>query len=455
MGKDYANAYPRKRFFVEMFTRDVTLADCILDLIDNAIDGLVRTRRLDLGEGLLADTPVRGRTRLPTIKVDYSPTGFEIADNCGGISMADARNEAFNFGHSHSFSAGGGEARLGVYGIGLKRAVFKMGREFEVESRTTEDGFRLTLDVDKWLVRDQHPGDWRMPLETAEPARSLKTAGTRIQVRRLREDVQAVVREDPTLSPRLRDSIGKTYGLLLGKHVDIVLNGEPVAPWALELGVSEEVTPALQRFEFDGVSALVLAGLSAPDARGQWSAESAGWYVACNGRLVVVADQTALAGWATGSLSRFHMGKFRSFRGIALLWASEPLKLPWTTSKRGLNTESPVYLCLRHHMLKVTRPVLDFLNRMYPQDPAEAPHELAMARSVRPQPLTALKSGGEAPFEAGPKARRMPKTTQTVQYAAQKADLDLVRRHLREPDISNVRIGEYTFQYYLRAEGLK
>ncbi len=33
-----AKAYPRKHFFFEMFTRDLSLEDCVLDLIDNSID---------------------------------------------------------------------------------------------------------------------------------------------------------------------------------------------------------------------------------------------------------------------------------------------------------------------------------------------------------------------------------------------------------------------------------
>ena len=36
-----------------MFTRDISLEDCILDLIDNAIDGLVRTRKIDISASLL------------------------------------------------------------------------------------------------------------------------------------------------------------------------------------------------------------------------------------------------------------------------------------------------------------------------------------------------------------------------------------------------------------------
>ena len=36
---DTAAAIPTKQFFVSMLTRDISLADAILDLIDNCLDG--------------------------------------------------------------------------------------------------------------------------------------------------------------------------------------------------------------------------------------------------------------------------------------------------------------------------------------------------------------------------------------------------------------------------------
>src|SRR4051794_40593306 len=41
--QDKAHANPTKRFFVRMITRDITLDDCILDLIDNSVDGAWRS----------------------------------------------------------------------------------------------------------------------------------------------------------------------------------------------------------------------------------------------------------------------------------------------------------------------------------------------------------------------------------------------------------------------------
>ena len=39
---DRAEASPTKQFFVSMLTRDINLADAILDLLDNCLDGALQ-----------------------------------------------------------------------------------------------------------------------------------------------------------------------------------------------------------------------------------------------------------------------------------------------------------------------------------------------------------------------------------------------------------------------------
>src|SRR5687768_6965667 len=99
MPDSFASAVPRKKFFLEMFTRDISLQDCILDLIDNSIDGLIRTHDLNLDAmqllGFVANEP--HRNGLEQIKVDYTPDRFRIRDNCGGIARGYAEAEVFNF----------------------------------------------------------------------------------------------------------------------------------------------------------------------------------------------------------------------------------------------------------------------------------------------------------------------------------------------------------------------
>ncbi len=51
-----ADASPTKGVFLEMFVRDLSLEDCILDLVDNSIDSLIKSRNIDVSEALLPET---------------------------------------------------------------------------------------------------------------------------------------------------------------------------------------------------------------------------------------------------------------------------------------------------------------------------------------------------------------------------------------------------------------
>src|SRR5438034_9382563 len=98
-----AQAYPRKNFFVQMFTKDISLEDCVLDLIDNSVDGFISSRGLRLSEIASAiwetKSPKISTANLPLINVSISEAGFKISDNCGGIELKEALTEAFNFCH--------------------------------------------------------------------------------------------------------------------------------------------------------------------------------------------------------------------------------------------------------------------------------------------------------------------------------------------------------------------
>src|SRR4051794_5826191 len=98
----YASAVPHKRFFLEMFTRDISLQDCILDLIDNSIDGFIRSNNVDLDVKRLLAWADGGQSATGTrssVAVKYNGE-FLIEDKSGGITRKQAEEEVFNFGHS-------------------------------------------------------------------------------------------------------------------------------------------------------------------------------------------------------------------------------------------------------------------------------------------------------------------------------------------------------------------
>ena len=96
---DYVNAEPTKRFFVEMLIRDIRLEDAIVDLVDNAIDSLMRRKGIDL-PALVTDVadPSLASEQSHFVNIKLDDAGFSIEDNCGGIELEDAKEHVFRFG---------------------------------------------------------------------------------------------------------------------------------------------------------------------------------------------------------------------------------------------------------------------------------------------------------------------------------------------------------------------
>jgi len=98
-----------------------------------------------------------------------------VVDNASGIEFEAAQHEVFRFGHSGSHSAP--RDRLSVYGIGMKRALFKIGREISILSEHKLGGFSLRLSVPNWARDTKLP--WTIPIAKREP--TAKT-GTTISI---------------------------------------------------------------------------------------------------------------------------------------------------------------------------------------------------------------------------------------------------------------------------------
>ena len=446
-----AEAYPRKRFFLEMFTRDITLIDSILDLADNSIDALVRREEIDVSESLLyvekngnqnSKNPESNNSFIGQVKIQLSSESFVIADNSGGITRQEAEKEIFRFGAPES-----PRGKLGVYGVGLKRAIFKIGRQIRIVSRTENEGFSIDIDLDAW---EQEEEDWTFPLTYISGAGSRRAAGTRIEITRLRPEILLRI-ESGSLEKRLVDRIQTTYGLFLGKHVEISVNSRKLKPHPIPFGESEEIVPAIDRVEREVDGGLVKVTLVAGLAMRTWKADVAGWYALCHGRIVVAANKHALTGWGDG-MSSFQP-KYRGFVGAAFYFSDNPYTLPWTTTKHGLNQEASVYQETKKRMEAVSGPVLRFLDRYYPSSSGDQgrPEIRSVSDGIKAVDIRKVAAtGNQSQFIATP-ARKL-KTTVRIQYDAEETDIEMIRRNLGKRNLSAARVGEHTFKYYLEME---
>jgi hypothetical protein len=167
---------PTKAFFVDMLTRDIQLERAVLDLVDNSVDGAKRLRPaqpMDFA-GL-------------RVEIVVSAGRFMIYDNCGGFDIATAKDYAFRFGRA--VGAQSTPYSIGQFGVGMKRALFKFGRSFEVTSATATERWVVDVDVDEWERR----GDWHFRFSMIETGIVVpgEDRGTTIIVRNLRAEVAA------------------------------------------------------------------------------------------------------------------------------------------------------------------------------------------------------------------------------------------------------------------------
>lgn len=434
----YASAEVRKQFFIEMFTRDISLEDCVLDLIDNSLDSYLQKHDTSISQLVFGPDGNPKADDLGKIDVTCNERQVKVVDTCGGIVRQRAMGEVFCFGHDEGDQVG----KLGAYGVGMKRALFKIGNNFHIISRTPKEGFEVTFRLDEWAETE----DWKIPIKFIGGADSEKKAGTSITVTELHNEVALRIKEGGVPN-NILDDAATTYPYFLGQCVRLRINDTDVNPEPIKLGELHGVLRAAsEKFEQDGVK-VTLAATVAP---GQRTAEEAGWYILCNGRVVVRADKTNLTGWAN-ELASFQP-KYRSFVGIASFESDDPLSLPWTTTKRDLNRESSVFIRARGLMATMSKPILTFLNSQYSSDTtvevADIRDAVGGVKEVSFKDIAAKPATG---FLYTPMKKR-EKKTECVRFQADVSSLDKVRRHLRRPSLGASDIGKLTLSHYVKTE---
>ncbi|MDE7167350.1 MAG: ATP-binding protein [Clostridia bacterium] len=331
------NANPTKEFFISMLTRDIDVKAAILELIDNSIDGAKRIRKNSDFSGLYID-------------IQFDSDKFIIEDNCGGMSVDIAQNYAFRFGRAKNRPHEEGNF-TGIFGIGMKRALFRLGKKFTIESKTINDNFSMAVDVDEWIKDDSQ--DWSFDFSDVElkAENPVEKTGTKIVVSNLHEGIK----QDFQLIPfhnSLINYLARYKTLIASSNLKISVNKTELKTYEEELIKSDMVTPYVHVAEVDGVKIKILAGL-APKGM----PANAGWYIYCNGRTVIYADKTELTGWGNNGIRSYHPS-LACFRGYVFFESKDLDKLPWNTSKTGVDTSAKVFINAKCYMDEATKTII-------------------------------------------------------------------------------------------------
>lgn len=426
-----------------MITRDISLEDCILDLIDNSVDGAWRC------EGSrpagLADQADLSRYE---IRISATEDAFSISDNCGGMTLDDAINHAFSFGRGALDAHD--DFSIGVYGIGMKRAVFKIGGDIKVYStyqdKTTKrrESFVVPIEVKSWMVDDTPPWDFDLDSAPALPA-----DGVRIEVTTLTEGAAASFASAAFLQ-NLRRVISRDYALHLNRGLTIRLNDQVIEGWVIELREGDDFAPVRLEYNDDvageAVKVELIAGMAAPPPETSDPDDEAdgdrrfGWYVVCNGRIVLAADKTGVSGWGS-DWPQWHR-QYSGFIGIVLFTAANAAVLPLTTTKRSVDLSSEVYRRAKPRMRDASRAWIDYTNsRKQALDAART-----VEAAARPVPIykVALRAAVELPKLV---AEQPKEKVANVAYAVPLSRLKRLSREFGAINMPYREVGLESFNY--------
>jgi hypothetical protein len=361
--QDYSSveATPVKAFFTEMLTRDISLHDAMLDLLDNCVDGILRSRGKADGK-----QPYEGYWA----EINFSEDGFCIRDNCGGIPW-ELSDYAFRMGRPEDKRVSN-LPMVGTYGIGLKRAVFKIGRRCAVWTQCGEHNYVVEI-TPGWLKNDT---DWRIPVVAAR--QRMKEDGTEISVGELRDGIREQFGQDRMgFEEEFRKRVASHYAFIVAKGFRVSVNGHEVPGRPTKLVFADPkqgertVRPFIYEADVEGVNVFLAVGLtmgipSVEDVQNEqneptYSSLDAGWTVVCNDRAVLYCDRTQLTGWGDGDVPQYHT-QFIAISGIVEFRSSDARKLPTTTTKRGIDASSPLFLRVKNKMREGMKLFTDYTN---------------------------------------------------------------------------------------------
>lgn len=455
------NATPVKSFFVEMLTRDIDLVDAILDLLDNCVDGILRQ-----GENGSVERPYEGFTA----EIQFDENSFSISDNCGGIPW-DMHDYAFRMGKDPKNR----EINLptvGVYGIGMKRAIFKIGKWCSISTQNKKDHYEVKITPDWMAAQDK----WKLPIEFKSPQPDQK-GGTKIAIRELNEDIASHFdRNNKVFTRELTQKVETHYASILSKGFQVKINGKEAKAKTTRLlftdsNDTEVIKPYIYKAQYEEVNIFLGVGFIGPipsqeevnveqEKKQQFSSKNAGWTVICNDRTVLYCDRTELTGWGDSRVPKYHT-QFIAISGIVEFQSNNPAKLPTTTTKRGVDASSLLYLQVRKRMMEGTQVFTNYTNK-WKERPDESKEHMKAAKrrytldelkqEFQDLPSTSLSSGlGGQHFKPKlplPKSKRSSK--RRISYSKELRDIQIVQNYLfRDEEVNPSKVGEKCFDLVL------
>lgn len=443
------NFYPTKSFLLKTLVKDIDLTDAILDLIDNSIDSHIEKDLADKRD----------------VKLTLSKNTFTIEDNCGGIMKDRIYDDVFRFGKKSEDN----RETIGVFGVGLKRSIFKMGNDIYLES---DDGDRFfTVHIDEEWMNDDN--NWNLSIQSDVPSK--KKPLLKISITNLFPTIGTEL-GDTVFINNLINKIRRTYPILIETRVNISINGYTIEPQEFKLLHGDGFLPLHKKDQIDNVETELYAGFTNEVTKN----DPHGWYVFCNDRLVLDKETTYRTGWE-GDAPNYHYPEDNNFLGLIFFRSNNPSSLPWRTTKDDVQLDSVLYRQAQVNMRQITEKfvgVIRSAGRAKDQDgetigksffagvPQKSIQEIKEFQTEDipkiPDSQKAIRSSEdydveEIPIAEGEEIRGTERNIfySGIHYMREKDLIKRVKSSLNNSFMSNKTLGEKTFDYYVDMEGIE
>lgn len=374
-------------FLEEALTKDVTTLEAIFDLVDNSIDAA--------RDWLIDSESTRGKDNLPT---DYSAffvciriddNSIRVLDNCSGIDRETLANRALytNKPSTHEYG-------IGLYGIGLKRSLLKMGTDFSFSVDNGKEEFKSRFN-NKGIGGGVKDKVFANVFPTKGKKKSL------FNVSNLKREIQNDLHNPRWFENAVRE-FSLRYALYIHKGFKIILhhakNGirkqiEGIAP---NLRTECKFPPTREVIKFDGIEVIIETGIhfdyrfpgeSDHDlSKNRKLTDFFGIYFACNDRVIVSASTERTHGWRT----KWH-SEYNGYVCWVKFVSKNAALLPWNTAKTALRTDSPLFLAVRDRIQPIADNYRSAIKQRYSSNnKKDSPisHKKSTDKPVSAQPIS-------------------------------------------------------------------
>lgn len=312
---------PKKRLFLSIIS-DYDLKTGLCELIDNALDLWIRNNK--------------NPKITISVTLDYDRQFIQVSDDAGGVPE-DQTELLIAPGASRNNM---GEALIGIFGVGGKRAGVALGELVEIRTRyKKEKSLQIDLSAE-WI----ESSSWEIDIYEIPP---IAPSTTTVDITKVRQGF------DKSDVEHIRQHLGETYSWFIKEGCSIVLNDSPIIPLHFDSWAHPPAhPPRIARFSIEPSSGknldVTITGGLILDRNPEL--DNYGVYFYCNNRLIVKDLKVRDVGYFVPSEAGVPHPDASLARVIVEFCGPAEL-MPWNSSKSGINFSHPAFLSIRQRII--------------------------------------------------------------------------------------------------------